>query len=149
MKYIGLKVSIIAILSLPSCGTPQYVAGKNDSTVVIKEVVYKDSLIYVPVPAEVESNVADDSSHLETSVAVSDAWWQAGKLHHRLRNKTTSLPYRFAIPETKVTTLKQNLNTVVMEVEKDLSWMQKCMMTLGKIFCGVILAAVGWFLLRK
>ena len=55
--------------------------------------VIRDSLIYIPVP--VESHVKEglrDSSHLETSVAESDAWIDPdGRLGHSIRNKDVFL----------------------------------------------------------
>jgi hypothetical protein len=63
------------------------------------KIEYRDSLIYIkdtvyfPLPVEEKSNVTiDDSSHLETSVAMSDAWIDDdGALNHTLKNKTDTV----------------------------------------------------------
>jgi hypothetical protein len=65
----------------------------------IEKIEYRDSVIYCrdtvyfPLPAEdKETSTQRDSSHLETSIANSDAWIDNdGKLNHRLRNKKKTL----------------------------------------------------------
>lgn len=60
----------------------------------IEKIEYRDSLIYlkdtvyIHLPAEEKTNTTKrDSSHLETSVAISDAWIDNGELNHTLKNK--------------------------------------------------------------
>lgn len=65
----------------------------------IEKIEYRDSVIYCrdtvyfPLPSEdKETSTQRDSSHLETSIANSDAWIDNdGKLNHRLRNKNKTL----------------------------------------------------------
>lgn len=54
--------------------------------------VYVRDTVYIQVPAEEkETTTKRDSSHLETSVAISDAWIDDNGLNHNLRNKKTQL----------------------------------------------------------
>ena len=77
-------------------------ASKHAVEVPVKEIVkieYRDSLIhvkdtiYIQPPVEEKSNkTKEDSSHLETSMAKSDAWIDVeGNLNHTLENKDTPL----------------------------------------------------------
>lgn len=65
--------------------TMQEVIITHDSTIV----TYRDSVTIIPV--ETSMNVGIDSSHLETSLAVSDAWTDSLGLHHRIGNKPGAL----------------------------------------------------------
>lgn len=54
--------------------------------------IYVRDTIYIQLPAEEkETTTKRDSSHLETSVAISDAWIDDNGLNHNLRNKKTQL----------------------------------------------------------
>jgi hypothetical protein len=54
--------------------------------------VYVRDTVYIQLPAEEkETTTKRDSSHLETSVAISDAWIDDNGLNHSLRNKKTQL----------------------------------------------------------
>lgn len=54
--------------------------------------VYVRDTVYIQVPAEEkETTTKRDSSRLETSVAISDAWIDDNGLNHNLRNKKTQL----------------------------------------------------------
>ena len=78
---------------------------------------------------------ASDTSHLETSLAASVAWYD-GKLHHTLKHKAdTRLAKIVNIPtyarNEEVKSLAQKV--VVKEVEKELTRWQLIRMTLGSI----------------
>lgn len=144
------KIAMLALLllMLVSCGAYKRlpIAEQKDSvSVVIKEkIIYKDSIVYVEVPAESSSAVLADSdtSHLETSLAQSEAWVAEGQLHHTLSHKPDArLPKLMAIPvylrseETKSIAEK----VIVKEVEKDLNAWQSFRMVLGTILLIFIL----------
>lgn len=113
-------------------------------------IIFRDSVILAPIPAEFSEAIlpADDSSHLETSLAISDAFIKDGKLHHSLKNKHEALlPVEFKLPE-KVHHEKEYLirNKVVTEtvtVEKQLSAWESFLMTSGKLS----LASIGILLI--
>nr|MCR5071217.1 hypothetical protein [Bacteroidales bacterium] len=74
---------------------------KNIPTVIVRDstvvnyvdstiVTIRDSVVLVPVPVESSSAVlpADFRSHVETSIAESDAWVEDGLLHHTIHNRS-------------------------------------------------------------
>ena len=87
------------------------VATKTDSVIVEKIVERVDS-VYIPVPGESVEGVREDSSHLETAVAISDAKIDStGILHHSLENKDVELKkeivYKDKIIEKRVEVEKE------------------------------------------
>ena len=146
----------IALLMI-SCGASRHLpveAVRDSVSVVVKEsIVYKDTIIYIEVPAESDKAVipAADTSHLETSLAVSEAWVTDGRLNHTLRHKQERL--------AKIMTMRVYLRSeqtehlshevVVKEVEKQLNWWQSFRMTLGTLFIIVILVWLFLGLIKR
>lgn len=139
------KILIIAaVYLLVGCGPARRIpieAQKDSVRIEIRDsVIFRDSILLVPVPVE-SSNVilpADDSSHIETSLAVSDAYIQEGKLHHSLRNKHEALlPIELKLPEKihqeKEYLIRDKVITETVTVEKQLSAWESFLMTLGKL----------------
>lgn len=133
---------MIALLMLVSCGIARRLpieSEKDSVSVVIHErVIYKDSLVYVEVPAESESVILPDTdtSRLETSLAQSEAWVSEGQLNHTLRHKPdVRLPKIITLPIYLKSEEKTILNQKVLikKVEKELNWWQKFKMNLGLI----------------
>ena len=90
------------------------------------------------IPLILNNLPADDSSHIETSLAVSDAYIQEGKLHHSLRNKHEALlPIELKLPEKihqeKEYLIRDKVITETVTVEKQLSAWESFLMTLGKL----------------
>lgn len=154
-KY--LLIVLIALL-VSNCGTSNksLVSSQTDSTrVEIQEkekIIYRDTIIYIKIPAEASSvaTAQDDSSHLETGIATSDAYIKDGKLIHTLRNKSEAiLPASAKIPEKYYQKLeykyKDRLVRVPVEVEKELSKWQKLQMNIGKL--AMILIAI-WIAIK-
>lgn len=119
MRRFILFIVMFLMMGCSICHRVQYVpvATKTDSVIVEKIVERVDS-VYIPVPSESSEVVREDSSHLETSVAISDAKIDSnGVLHHTLKNKNTNLKkeivYRDKIIEKKVEVEKE----VPVEVE--------------------------------
>lgn len=86
------KLSILLVLlMMMGCSTIKYVPveSKTDS-VYVEKIVERLDTILVEIPVEVKDIITmADSSHLETSVAVSDAWVDScSTLHHKLVNKS-------------------------------------------------------------
>lgn len=149
MRYIYV-VGLLGLLLGGCCPkiTPQS-SDKQDSVRVVREVEYiervRDSLIYIEVPAEVKEVVTmQDSSHLETSVALSDAWINPdGLLTHTLINKALKLPkevsikdsYQFEVRDSVI--YKAEYVTKVVR-ERYVPWYYK-----GAMWVAVI-AVVGW-----
>ena len=120
--------------SVPCC----MIVPQKDSvrTVITDRIVYRDTVIHVPVPAESDKAVLQDTdtSFLRTSMAESEAFVSGGKLHHSLRNRSEQLrPISLKLPEKILSTdnflMKQQ--TVTVEVERELTRWQKVLQTLG------------------
>ena len=153
MKKIFLIISLVFLFS--SCCTPRRCPylGHTDSTstekIVIKEyhdsivsVVLKDSIVEVMVSMP-------DTSHLETDVAVSEAWTDTlGYLHHSLSNKLTPLEVTLEVPTITTLEKKYLTRTVIKEVEKDLSPWKGFLLVMGRIFFCVCILAVAYLIFR-
>ena len=145
MERIKRLIVVVLLLFFASCGAqknlpPAEITQKDSVTVVVKKVVeYRDSLIYVEVPVEVEKVImaATDTSHLETSLAVSEAWVTDGKLNHTIAHKKTKIEKEIVIPETHTETITEKVESServeYVEVEAELSSWQNFLIVFGKI----------------
>ena len=139
-----------ACLLMTACAAPKVVQDyQRDSVVVIRDSVrFRDSLVLVPVPQGSDKAVLPDSdtSRLETDIAESVAYVADGQLHHALRNKDAALiPVTIKLPErihyeTRDKIIYNRIVEIV-EVEKELSRLQRFMMSLGWV---VLIGAVAW-----
>lgn len=84
---------VLAFCGLISgCSSPRYISSSNIRIVSKDSLVINTKLVSVAIPNESHSIIAKKKSHLETSVAVSDASIDSlGMLHHTLVNKKDSL----------------------------------------------------------
>ena len=139
-----------ACLLMTACAAPKVVQDyQRDSVVVIRDSVrFRDSLVLVPVPQGSDKAVLPDSdtSRLETDIAESVAYVADGQLHHALRNKDAALiPVTIKLPERLHYETRDKIiyNRIVetVEVEKELSRLQRFMMSLGWV---VLIGAVAW-----
>lgn len=139
---------IYLLLSLVGCSTQRMaIDSQKDSTltVITERIVYRDSLIYVPVPAETDNATlaATDTSRLSTSLAESEAYVSDGVLHHSLRNKPDALiPININLPNKVQTTERTSLSRqiVTVEVERELTTWQRLLLMLGQ---GTFVALLG------
>ena len=77
---------------LIGCATPKYLPSSNIKIVSKDSLVVRTELVSVAIPLESHSIITKKKSHLETSVATSDAEVDSlGLLHHTLVNKKDSL----------------------------------------------------------
>ena len=90
---IFLLCLILAFYGLISgCSSPRYISSSNTRIVSKDSLVIHTELISVALPLESHSIITKKKSHLETSVATSDAEIDSlGLLHHTLANKKDSL----------------------------------------------------------
>ena len=96
MSNISKTFLIIVILAfyglISGCSSPRYISSSNTRIVSKDSLVIHTELISVALPLESHSIITKSKSHLETSVAVSDAEIDSlGLLHHTLANKKDSL----------------------------------------------------------
>ena len=132
MKWLVIYTIAFGVMC-SSCGRKMYVASTKDSLSVEIRHKYtervRDSLIYVPVPYEVEKIVTrDTSSRLENSIAYSEASVSGGFLHHTLENKNVKLPANIQIKEVERVrdsiVYRDKKEVVVQEVNR-LTWWQQ------------------------
>lgn len=119
MKRFILFLVMFMMVGCGICNRVQYVPveTKKDS-VVIEKVVERTDTVEIEVPGESVYVIKQDSSHLETAVAISDAKIDStGMLHHSLTNKDVNLKkeivYKDKIIEKRVEVEKE----VPVEVE--------------------------------
>lgn len=96
MGVLFLMVAIFATLSGCKCGKDMGGSSHQQTDSTHTEIRWR----YVPIhdtvpifiPVEKHSSVGEDSSHLETDFAISDAFTDStGKLHHTLENKARQI----------------------------------------------------------
>ena len=87
------KCLILAFCGLISgCSSPRYISSSNQRIIAKDSLVIHTELISVAIPNESHSIITKKKSHLETSVAESDAEIDSlGLLHHTLVNKKDSI----------------------------------------------------------
>lgn len=90
MRYL---VCVLLCMLLSSCGLFRKIVyipvETSKDSVVVEKVVERVDTVKIEIPGEsIYVKVEGDSSHLETSLAVSDAWVDSSYvLHHLLSNK--------------------------------------------------------------
>ena len=84
---------ILAFYGLISgCSSPRYISSSNMRIVSKDSLIVRTELVSIALPLESHSIITKSKSHLETSVAESDAEIDSlGLLHHTLVNKKDSL----------------------------------------------------------
>ena len=85
---------ILAFYGLISgCSSPRYIPASSNIKIIAKDSLFvQTKLISVALPLESHSIITKSKSHLETSVATSDAEIDSlGMLHHTLTNKKDSI----------------------------------------------------------
>ena len=90
---IFLIVIVLAFYGLLiGCSTPKYLPSSNIKIIAKDSLFVQTKLISVALPLESHSIITKKKSHLETSVATSDAEIDSlGLLHHTLVNKKDSI----------------------------------------------------------
>ena len=96
MIHYTKKFLICLILAfygfLTGCSTQKYLPASNIKIISKDSLIVQTKLVSVAIPNESHSIITKKKSHLETSVAVSDAEIDSlGLLHHTLVNKKDSL----------------------------------------------------------
>ena len=91
MKRFILFLVMFMMVGCGICNRVQYVPVKVDS-VYIERIVERIDTVCIKIPGERVYVIRQDSSHLETAVAISDAKIDStGILHHSLENKDVEL----------------------------------------------------------
>ena len=154
-RFTALCVLLAVATGCGLCKHIQTEVNIKDSTVVNYRdstvVKIKDSTVFVSLPAEESSAVLPDGfrSHVQTSIAESDAWVADGLLHHTIRNRSDyQLPVVVPVTTT-ATVIRQDSDhsslaqrKVVKEVERKLTWWQR--FRIGSFFWLLAIAIIGW-----
>ena len=92
MSNISKILSICLILAFYGCSSQKYLPSSNIRIIAKDSLVVHTELVSVAIPLESHSIITKSKSHLETSVAESDAEIDSlGLLHHTLTNKKDSI----------------------------------------------------------
>ena len=125
---------------------------RRDSVIIKETIVYRDSLIPVPVKDSTTAvqTVPADTSRAETDLAKAKAWLESDSLKLTITNKPSPIPpIKVSIPEKAKTELRtqtiKEFKTV--EVNRLTPW-QKGMISLGYIFIGVCVSLIVFLLLK-
>ena len=149
----------IAAWAAAGCGAPGQLPDKTEVRDSVA-ITYRDSTIIryvdveVPVPVENSYAVVPDSSHLETSVAVSEASVDSlGRLHHSLQNKPAKLTARTEVTDRVLEKIETNKseekNTVTVLVEKELTSWQTFRLKAFWWMAGLIAVFVAAWIARR
>ena len=123
-----LIIVILAFYGLISgCSTPKYLPASNIKIIAKDSMVVHTELVSVALPLESHSIVTPTKkSHLETSVATSDAEIDTlGMLHHTLTNKKDSIKTKIQYVDKIVYRDSVEVREVPVEVEKKVPYIPK------------------------
>ncbi len=120
MKRVTFFALMSALLLLAGChsskqalpGTPVIINNSDSVRTVYIETVTIDTVrVEVPIPMESSKQVIFDSvSHLETSLAISDAWINPnGTLGHSIANKPGNLDADVIVPHIDTSNQKESI----------------------------------------
>ena len=116
----------IVILAFYGCSTQKYLPSSNIKIIAKDSVFVHTKLISVALPLESHSIITKSKSHLETSVATSDAEIDSlGLLHHTLVNKKDSLKSKIQYVDRISYRDSIEVREVPVEVEKKVPYIPK------------------------
>lgn len=170
MKRIAfIVIAVFCLLLLCGCKSrkqasqlpppPPITLNHQDSVTIEKtiETTLTTVDVSVPIPSQSESNkTTDDSSHVETDLAFSDAWLENGILHHTISNKPGEMKWSVPVPQTTQTIEKSKttLNEVPVpqpypfEVERNFTLSERIKIaSFWYLFCATILGV--FFIILK
>lgn len=154
-------------LALVSCKTqkaaqaplPPVILNNTDSVRVETtiETTYEPVDVALDLPQQSETNVTpNDSSHVETDLAFSDAWIENGILHHLIKNKPGQLKGTAFTPHTTETSNKDAVKIreipvpepYPVEVERELTLMEQIKLATFWYLVGAVIVSLS-FIFRK
>ena len=126
MSNISKKFLICLVLTFYGCSSQKYIPSSNIRIIAKDSLVVHTELVSVAIPNESHSIIAKKKSHLETSVAESDAEIDSlGMLHHTLVNKKDSLKSKIQYVDKIVYRDSVEVREVPVEVEKPVPYVPK------------------------
>ena len=126
MSNISKIFLIVIICAFYGCATPKLLPASNQRIISKDSLVIHTELISVALPFESHSIITKSKSHLETSVATSDAEIDSlGLLHHTLVNKKDSLKREIQYVDKIIYRDSIEIKEVPVEVEKKVPYIPK------------------------
>ena len=111
---------------LTGCSTQKYLPSSNIKIVSKDSLIVRTELVSAAIPLESHSIITKSKSHLETSVAESDASIDSlGMLHHTLTNKKDSIKTKIQYVDKIVYRDSIVTKEVPVEVEKKVPYVPK------------------------
>ena len=152
-------IYIFSLLLVTSCATCRNCRNGvlnsvdcKDSVVISETIVYRDTLIPVPVMGSTSKDrtVPTDTARAETDLARAKAWLERDTLKLTISNKPSPIPpVKASIPEKARTETKTQIRTEVKTIEVNrLTQWQKAMISLGYVFIGICGAGIVVFIIR-
>lgn len=141
-----IVVMICFVTSCGVCSRCELKQNTRDSIYVerVDTMFYRDTIIQVQIRDSLVEAVKDrhELSHLETDVAISDAWVEGDSLYHTLRNKETLIPVVVSLPNSISIQKIYTTRNITREVEREMKWHEKTRMKLGEVFIFLVIAFV-------
>ena len=124
---IFLLCLILAFYGLISgCSSPRYISSSNMRIVSKDSLIVRTELVSIALPLESHSIITKSKSHLETSLAESDAEIDSlGMLHHTLTNKKDSIKTKIQYVDRIVYRDSIETKEVPVEVEVKVPYVPK------------------------
>lgn len=135
---------ILAFYGLISgCSSPRYLPSSNQRIISKDSLIVRTELVSIALPLESHSIITKSKSHLETSVATSDAEIDSlGLLHHTLVNKKDSLKREIQYIDKIVYRDSIETKEVPVEVEVKVPYVPKFYQFTFIFFLGFVLFIV-------
>ena len=128
------------LLFLFSCAMPRVIEQTQRDSLYVeyRERIVRDTVMYEPPQESTSIQTKDTTSHLETSLAESDASIVDGILHHSLRNKPQKIPVPVVVTVHDTTVVQGSVRTEIVEVPAKLTKAQERWIRLGKWATGIL-----------
>lgn len=141
---IFLLCLILAFYGLISgCSSPRYLPSSNQRIISKDSLIVRTELVSIALPLESHSIITKSKSHLETSVATSDAEIDSlGLLHHTLTNKKDSIKTKIQYVDKIVYRDSIETKEVPVEVEVKVPYVPKFYQFTFIFFLGFVLFIV-------
>ena len=128
------------LLFLFSCSMPRVIEQTQRDSLYVeyRERIVHDTVMYEPPQESTYIQTKDTTSHLETSLAESDASIVDGVLYHSLRNKPQKIPVPVVVTVHDTTIVQGSVRTEIVEVPAKLTRAQERWIRIGKWATGIL-----------
>ena len=134
---------------ISGCSSPRYISSSNMRIVSKDSLIVRTELVSIALPLESHSIITKSKSHLETSVAESDAEIDSlGLLHHTLVNKKDTLKSKIQYIDKIVYRDSVEVREVPVEVEVKVPYIPKFYQFTFMLFWIFVLFIVAKLLIK-